>query len=215
MSSIYRGEEEMLAVLDTLALADDPIFVIDDRSRIVFWNRMMRQILGFSHDEMAGRSCAVLGGDDSFGNRYCADPCPVQQFARRGDSIRQFRLQFRTKEGHVVPLDVTVVRFTLRASRRTLLAHIVRTSPDLPAAVSEPPQPVATREHTDARIRRLTAREIEILGLLAAGRPTREIAAHLGIAALTTRNHLQHIFAKIEVHSQREAVAFAYKMNLV
>jgi len=215
MNSIFRGEEEMLAVLDTLALSDDPMFVIDDRNRIVFWNRAIEQFLGYSHDEMAGRSCAVLGGDDHFGNRYCANPCPVQQFARRGDPIRQFRLQFRAKEGRLVPLDVTVMRFTLRSSRRILLAHIVRTPADHHAATPEPPHAMVTRDHTDARVRELTTREIEILGLLAGGQSVRGVADSLTISPLTARNHIQHIFEKLEVHSQSQAVAFAYRTHII
>ena len=70
MTSTYFGEEEMLTVLETLALSDDAMFVIDDRRRIVFWNHGMHALLGYTHDEVAGRSCcSALAGTDSVGNR--------------------------------------------------------------------------------------------------------------------------------------------------
>jgi PAS domain S-box-containing protein len=220
MASLYYGEEEMLAALETLALVDDPMFVIDDRHRIVFWNRAIRELLGYTHDEVAGRSCAsVLAGSDVFGNRYCSDECPVQLIARRGESVRQFRLRLRAKEAGLVMVDVTVTKFTMRASRRVLLAHHVRAIEESAAAVtaSVPSEPVraSSRMHADARVRELTSREVEILTMLAAGQNVNAIAAALGISRLTARNHVQHVFEKLEVHSKSEAVAFAYRMQIV
>jgi len=77
-----------------------------------------------------------------------------------------------------------------------------------------PPQPTRS-SHADARVRELTAREMEVLGLVASGQSATDIAARLGISQLTARNHIQHVFEKIEVHSKSEAVAFAYRMHLV
>lgn len=220
MASLYYGEEEMLAALEILALADDPMFVIDDRHRIVFWNRAIQQLLGYTHDEVAGRSCgSVLAGSDVFGNRYCSDECPVQLIARRGESVRQFRLRLRAKETGLVTVDVTVTKFTMRASRRVLLAHHVRAVEEVAAAAPPiaPAEPVraTNRMHADARVRELTGREVEILSMLAAGQNVNAIAAALGISRLTARNHVQHVFQKLEVHSKSEAVAFAYRMQVV
>lgn len=216
MPTTYLGEEEMLEVLETLALSDDPIFVIDDRRRIVFWNHGMQHLLGFTHDDVAGRSCAsALAGTDSFGNRYCSESCPVLHIARRGESVRQYRLNYRSKSGPFVPLDVSVLRFTLRQSKRLLLAHVVRRSEELNAQAPEPPQQATSGEHADARVRALTAREIEILSRLARGQSAATIAHELAISPLTARNHIQHVFEKLELHSRSEAVAFAFRMNLV
>jgi HD-GYP domain-containing protein (c-di-GMP phosphodiesterase class II)/DNA-binding CsgD family transcriptional regulator len=42
----------------------------------------------------------------------------------------------------------------------------------------------------------LTDREVDVLRLVAAATPTREIAARLGITEKTVRNHIDHVFAK-------------------
>lgn len=73
----------------------------------------------------------------------------------------------------------------------------------------------SARESPDARARRLSQREVEILGLIAAGRTTPEIADFLHISALTVRNHTQKILDKLEVHSKAEAVAFAFQKGIV
>lgn len=219
MGSLYQGEEEVLNALDILALSDDAMFAIDDRHRIVFWNRSIQRLLGYTHDEVAGRSCAtVLAGTDHYGNRYCSESCAVQQIARRGEPVRQFRLKLRARDATPLLIDISVVKFTMRVSKRVLLVHIVRpveemmTGPAEPARAIAPAPPVPA---LDPRLRVLTARELEILVMLAGGLTSQLIAARLNISPLTTRNHLQHIFEKLEVHSRTEAVALAYRANLV
>jgi DNA-binding NarL/FixJ family response regulator len=71
------------------------------------------------------------------------------------------------------------------------------------------------RESPDARARKLTPREVEVLGMLAAGRATPEIADRLHISHLTARNHIQNILDKLELHSKAEAVAFAFQKGIL
>ncbi len=61
----------------------------------------------------------------------------------------------------------------------------------------------------------LTAREVEVLGLVAAGQSNREIAAALVISEHTVARHLQNIFAKLGVGSRTAAGAFAFAHGLV
>jgi DNA-binding NarL/FixJ family response regulator len=57
-----------------------------------------------------------------------------------------------------------------------------------------------------ARVQSLTAREAEILGLLARGYVAKEIADQLGISYETVRGHLANIYEKLHVRSRTEAV---------
>jgi DNA-binding CsgD family transcriptional regulator len=61
----------------------------------------------------------------------------------------------------------------------------------------------------------LTAREIEVLRLVAAGKSNREIATELYLSAKTVSRHLSNIFCKIGVSSRTAAAAFAYEHSLV
>ena len=60
----------------------------------------------------------------------------------------------------------------------------------------------------------LTARELDVLRLVAAGTSNREIAAALVISEHTVARHVQNIFAKIGVSSRTAAAAFAYANDL-
>lgn len=61
----------------------------------------------------------------------------------------------------------------------------------------------------------LTPRELDVLRLLAAGNDQAEIAAELVISPKTVGTHIEHILAKLNVHSRAEAVAVAYRSELV
>jgi len=61
----------------------------------------------------------------------------------------------------------------------------------------------------------LTPREHEIISLLAEGLTTVQIQRRLVISPKTVGTHLGHIYAKLGVRSRSEAVALAYRENLV
>ena len=61
----------------------------------------------------------------------------------------------------------------------------------------------------------LTSRELEVLGLLAAGMRPQEIARDLVISPKTVASHVQRVLAKLGAHSRAEAVAIAYREGFV
>jgi LuxR family transcriptional regulator, maltose regulon positive regulatory protein len=61
----------------------------------------------------------------------------------------------------------------------------------------------------------LTARELEVLGLLAAGAPNRAIAGQLVVTPETVKKHLSHLFDKLGVTNRTQAVARARELGLL
>jgi ATP/maltotriose-dependent transcriptional regulator MalT len=61
----------------------------------------------------------------------------------------------------------------------------------------------------------LTAREAEVLRLVASGRSNAQIAADLVLSEKTVARHLSNIFTKLEVGSRTAATAFAFEHGLV
>jgi DNA-binding NarL/FixJ family response regulator len=61
----------------------------------------------------------------------------------------------------------------------------------------------------------LTARELEVLRLVAAGKSNREISAELVISEHTVARHVQNIFAKLGVSSRTAATAYAFEHGMV
>lgn len=73
---------------------------------------------------------------------------------------------------------------------------------------------VSTAERR-GRGRELTAREIEVLELLAQARPVPEIATELTVSLHTVRNHIRSVLMKLQARSQLEAVVTAVREGIV
>lgn len=61
----------------------------------------------------------------------------------------------------------------------------------------------------------LSAREVEVLSLVAAGQTNPEIASTLVLSEKTVARHLSNIFAKLDVSSRTAAAAFAFEHRLI
>lgn len=61
----------------------------------------------------------------------------------------------------------------------------------------------------------LTAREVEIVKLLALGRTNGQIGRQLGISDKTVRNHVSHIYEKLDIYDRSQAVLWAVRNGLV
>jgi DNA-binding NarL/FixJ family response regulator len=61
----------------------------------------------------------------------------------------------------------------------------------------------------------LTTREIEILKLLATGQANKQIARRLTISEKTVRNHVSHMYEKLQIYDRSQAVLYAVRKGLV
>jgi len=72
------------------------------------------------------------------------------------------------------------------------------------------------RPHPAARaVEELTPREHEVLELLSRGMSNRDIAARLGVAEITVRTHVGHVFGKLGVSNRVQAALYGLQRGLV
>jgi len=128
--------------------------------------------------------------------------CPTLVMHARGDSVIPF------DEGRTVAALIPNARFVPLESRNHLL---LATDPAWPAFVTaleeflEATSPRSAGSSLDG----LTAREREVLEILAQGLSNRDIAERLTISEKTARNHVSIIFSKLGVGSRSQAVVLA------
>ncbi len=60
----------------------------------------------------------------------------------------------------------------------------------------------------------LSSREFDVLNLLVSGMNNEDISNKLFISPLTVKNHIRHIYEKLQVHSRAQVVAKAIKENI-
>jgi DNA-binding NarL/FixJ family response regulator len=82
-------------------------------------------------------------------------------------------------------------------------------APDLAATHQVGSVPAAPKQHG------LTAREVEVLRLLATGKTNKAISQELFLSEKTVDRHVSNIFVKTGVGSRAAATAFAYEHGLV
>jgi len=74
---------------------------------------------------------------------------------------------------------------------------------------------VEHRESPQRALEQLTARELEILGLMADGLFNREISERLWLAEETVKTHVHHVLTKLGARSRAHAVAIALRSGVL
>lgn len=82
------------------------------------------------------------------------------------------------------------------------------------AGIETYPAPVERGAHPDLP-EPLSAREMEVLALLAEGYSNQEIASHLVVALSTVKTHVHHVYAKIQAPDRLRAVTRARALGLL
>jgi PAS domain S-box-containing protein len=228
-----RGEEmetrSLRALTNALSNAADGVFAIDQSQRLILWNSVAERLLGFQASEVLGRPChEVLAGRHRAGRFQCGSNCPLVSTARQGNPVESCDILMRTKSGepiwinvsHIVIPSLLMGRFTMvhifrDVTRQVQTESIVNRIHTLLAEVGWSLDGSPSSRRVDPPIKSLTSRQRDVLRLIAEGESAKGIAKTLNISPATARNHTQRILAKLRVHSKLEALAVAFRYNLL
>jgi DNA-binding NarL/FixJ family response regulator len=124
------------------------------------------------------------------------------------DALRAGASGFLLKD---VPPEQLVAGIRAVASGDALLAPSV-TRRVIEEFVRRPPDSVRT---APPELAELTARELEVLKLIARGLANAEIAKELFVSETTVKTHVAHVLMKLKLRDRVQAVVFAYESGLV
>jgi len=85
----------------------------------------------------------------------------------------------------------------------------------VPAQIPPSPSPAAPAEKLVIFPAGLTAREVEVLRLIAQGWTDAQIAEHLVISPRTVNHHTTSLYSKLNVSSRAAATRYAHEHNLL
>jgi DNA-binding NarL/FixJ family response regulator len=143
-------------------------------------------------------------------------PAAIRELARRGHPARVLVLTTYDTDSDVVPaIEAGATGYLLKDSPRDALIRAVRAAHRgesvLAPSVTSRLMSQLRAPASDA----LSARELEVLTLIAKGETNRGAAARLFISEATVKTHLLHIYEKLEVNDRAAAVAAAYERGLL
>jgi two-component system response regulator DevR len=129
---------------------------------------------------------------------------------------------FGSNEAVIAALMAGAAGFLLKNAGRAELLRAVREvaqgrsllDPAVTRHVTHRLVELASRAEHPA-LAQLSAREREVLVLVAQGRTNREVAERLEISEATARNHVSHILEKLGLGRRAEAAAFAVRVGLL
>jgi DNA-binding CsgD family transcriptional regulator len=186
------------------------VWVCDADQRLAYVNERASRLLKQGCDSAGRPSCEAVGGRCTKGQEQCRPGCEIRRRLEQGHEVQPMLWRrVRARDGWLM---VVPVPLAAPDGRGTWILHIAEPLDELErsrsyverlAFRSEQRSP----EEARAALARLSRREQEILGLLCADQDPAAIARNLFLSPVTVRNHVQHVLAKLEVHSIQESVA--------
>lgn len=139
------------------------------------------------------------------------------------DTIRAIRLKapdariivltmYQGEEDIFRALREGAATYLLKDSLFDDLANLIR---DVHAGVARLPPEVEARLEERRTHKAPSARELEVIELIAQGMRNKEIAAHLGISEETVIVHIRHLFSKLGVQDRTAALGVAVRRGLI
>lgn len=156
-----------------------PVFALARDGTIVWLNGAARDIVGD-------------GAGDHFSKVVAAESLPLvrREFVKKivaGAASTEYDAHLLAADGRHIPVEISSV--PLRGEGRIVGVF---------GAARVEGEPIVPSVHA-----KLTPRQVEVLKLLAQGSTTEQIAARLGLADDTVRNHIRHILRRLGAHSPR------------
>jgi PAS domain S-box-containing protein len=176
---------------DALETFPLPVFSVDSRGVSAWQNAAARALFG----DLRGQHYEDLVAPEEL-------PSTRERFAKLllGSSTRRARTTVRSASGELVHVEVSAT--PLREDGKVVGALGI--SVPLPSGHERPASSV-----------RLTARQQEVLELLADGKSTAEIAGELHLSPVTVRNYVGALLRTLNAGSRLEAVVTALREGLV
>ena len=204
--------------------ATDIIWIRDLNLRTVYVNPAVTRIRGYSIEEVMAQPLeeVLTPASLELARKVFAEELAEEQVEER-DLFwwRTLELEHNCKDGSTVWLEVKVTALRDEDGR---MVGILGISRDISERKRAEEALQKTREELESRVERrmrrgsaygLTFRELTVLHLVVAGKSDKEIAAVLGISALTASKHLGNILRKMGASSRTEAGVRAVKEGLL
>ena len=166
---------------------------------ILILQALARQAQGMSAEALAALNHAlILAEPEGY----------IRTFVDEGEPMREVIVNWRLVTGR--SKNLTEVQARLMAYAEKLLGAFPNHASELLITTEQAGSPALQSSLFDP----LSARELEVLHLIAEGLSNLAIAQKLFLSTGTVKVHLKHIYGKLDVNSRTQAVARLHELNL-
>ncbi|HXI25035.1 MAG TPA: LuxR C-terminal-related transcriptional regulator [Pyrinomonadaceae bacterium] len=206
----------------------DAAFAVDGSGLITVWNSAAEEMFGLKSDEALSQPCHEIFQGTQESGSFCAPECSIHQALKLNQPVANFDLRLNTKTGkewcnltiQIAEDPESGTRHAVHTLRRLDLHRLIEqlgrviTESKATSEFQTAAQLISSSLANAPEVK-LTAREKEILQMLAKGKRTPDIADQLYISPATVNNHVQHIMEKLDSHSRLEVVARAREAGIL
>lgn len=180
----------------------DAVFSFGPDMVVRSWNEALERLTGTKAEDAIGRPCwTLLGAVTDRGDLVCHAGCSGARLAREGWPVPCRHVVIRTASGRK-RMGLSTISLLDCDPAGPVVIHLLRNGEEVHRAAP-----------TGERL--LTERQLEVLRLLAEGKPAKVIAQQLGLAEVTVRNHIRGILVGLRCHSQLAAIAEGRRLQLI
>jgi DNA-binding NarL/FixJ family response regulator len=215
--AIATVPSESMASMLPLSSVVDAAFLIGAGQRVAHHYTRLEPFRGQFHNALVSR---LLGQIETLRGDFTAAHVSLDEAEA---TARREHVKFELAQTLVAQADLAIAEGERGANERTRekLAEARALYAEFGNEIEVRRMDPALRRHTRERPAQrhplpagLSAREVEVLRRVAAGRSNREIAAELVLSEKTVENHLTRIYAKIGAENRAAAAAFAIRHGL-
>lgn len=186
------------------APAVQAVLVVNDRRRCAEANEQACDLLGLSREEIVGRRLDTLLKPDMRGRLSHV----WTAFSEAGGHAGPFTLA----NGTEIQIALTP---NLMPDRHLLVLSPIAPGAAVPAAGAPADHELAEQEASGQHVRPPSARELEVLTLLAEGATDPQIAKQLDLSPATVQTHVRNAKAKLGARTRAQAVALVLERGLI
>jgi len=180
----------------------DAVFSFGQDMIVRTWNEALERLTGTKAEDAVGRPCwTLLGAVTDRGDLVCHAGCSGARLAKEGWPVPCRQVMIRTARGRK-RIGMSTIALLDCDPEGPVVIHLLRNGEDVAQALP--------KDETA-----LTPRQLEVLRLLAEGKPAKVVAQELGLAEVTVRNHIRGILVGLRCHSQLAAIAEGRRRQLL
>jgi DNA-binding CsgD family transcriptional regulator len=210
-SPLIEAGHDPVAVVSVWAEALDlPVWISGPNRSVRYLNAKATLFFGRPAARGIGEPCwRVIGGRRARAkglSPFCGPRCPLLASCMKRVPLEPIELSIDDSKGAGHWFRVLAFPLPSSLDEAPYLVHC-GLPVDRTHRIEEYVRHIASRRREHRPISSLTRREREVVMTLARHEGLTEVADALHVSYVTVRNHVQHILAKLEVHSVQEAVA--------